>query len=94
MLYICVVNPLNMPTLENIASPLDPKDYLESLSPYEMYELSCEIHEKDYFCECLIDVDTMSDDELRESLKKLSERLYLMTDKDKKLLTFFINEYI
>ncbi len=82
-----------MPDLTTIHKPT-PQEYLDSLTPYELYELSCDIHQKEYFCECLIDVETLSDDEIRENLKTLSERLNLVNDKDKKLLTFLFYEYI
>jgi hypothetical protein len=50
--YICGVNTfLTMsPTLADFAPRVLPSDYVESLSPYELYELGFEISKKDYFC--------------------------------------------
>lgn len=82
------------PTLETIPSPITPKKYVESLSDYELYELSCEINQKDYYCQCLVGLQPMEDSELKTHLKTLSKRIFLLEEKDKKVITFLLDTYI
>jgi hypothetical protein len=82
------------PTLETIQSPLTPKRYVESLSEYELYELSCEIDQKDYYCQCLVGLEPMKDVELETHLKVLSKRVFLLEDRDKRIITFLLDRYI
>lgn len=82
------------PTLKTFTSPLTPKKYVESLSPYELYELSHEMTTKGYFCELLEGVEEPSEEELRENLSKLSSRLFLLEKNDKRLLNFLFLQYI
>ena len=82
------------PTLSDCATRLKPSDYVESLSPYELYELAHEMTKKDYFCELLEGVEEPSEQELEEKLKNLSSRLYLLEKNDKRLLNFLFTQYI
>lgn len=82
------------PTLETFHSPMTPKKYIESLSPYELYELSHEMTKKNYFCELLEGVEEPSEEELKDNLIKLSSRSFLLEKNDKRLLNFLFLQYI
>jgi hypothetical protein len=82
------------PTLANFAPKLLPSDYVESLSPYELYELGYEISKKDYFCECLDGVEDIPDEEMLENLEILKTKLNILEKKDKKMLNFLFLQYI
>ena len=82
------------PTLADFAPKLLPSDYVESLSPYELYELGYEISKKDYFCECLDGVEDLSDEEMLENLEILKTKLNILEKKDKKMLNFLFLQYI
>lgn len=94
--YICGVNTfLTMsPTLADFAPRVLPSDYVESLSPYELYELGFEISKKDYFCECLDDVEDLSDEELSKNFDILKSRLNFLEKKDRRMLNFLFLQYI
>lgn len=83
-----------MPTLENISNQLQPKKYVESLEDYDLFDLSGEIDQKDYYCRCLVGLESMDDDDLTVSVKKLSENIVLLDKKDKKVLTLLFKRYI
>lgn len=83
-----------MPTLENISNQLPPKKYVESLEDYDLFDLSVEIDQKDYYCRCLVGLESINDDDLTVSVKKLSENIVLLNEKDKKVLTLLSERYI
>ena len=82
------------PTLSDFATRVKPSDYVESLSPFELYELGHEMTKKDYFCELLEGVEEPSEEELKENLQKLTSRLYLLEKNDKRVLNFLFSQYI
>jgi formate dehydrogenase maturation protein FdhE len=82
------------PTLSDFATRVKPSDYVESLSPLELYELSHEMTKQNYFCELLEGVEEPSEEELKENLQKLTSRLYLLEKNDKRLLNFLLSQYI
>jgi hypothetical protein len=50
------------PTLSDYGSRIKPSDYVESLSPLELYELGYEMTKRDYFCEFLEGVEETSEE--------------------------------
>ena len=82
------------PTLSDYASRMRPSDYVESLSPLELYELGYEMTKRDYFCEFLEGVEEPSEEELKDNLQKLTLRLNLLEKNDKRVLNFLFSQYI
>lgn len=82
------------PTLSDFTTRVKPSDYVESLSPLELYELSYELTKKDYFCELLDGVEEPTEEELKENLTKLISRLNLLEKNDKRVLNFLFSQYI
>ena len=82
------------PALSDFTTRLKPSDYVESLSPFELYELGHEMTKKDYFCELLEGVEEPSEEELKENLQKLTSRLNLLEKNDKRVLNFLFSQYI
>ena len=82
------------PTLSDFTTRIKPSDYVESLSPLELYELGHEMTKKDYFCELLEGVEEPSEEELKENLQKLTSRLNLLEKNDKRVLNFLFSQYI
>jgi hypothetical protein len=82
------------PALSDFTTRIKPSDYVESLSPFELYELGHEMTKKDYFCELLEGVEEPSEEELKENLQKLTSRLNLLEKNDKRVLNFLFSQYI
>ena len=61
------------PALSDFTTRLKPSDYVESLSPFELYELGHEMTKKDYFCELLEGVEEPSEEELKEITTQYEE---------------------